>query len=201
MKVICNYCDSPTRKETFVFRSSRVDPRTGQAIVIQDAPHFQCTNQQCGHAWMSEEHEDYIEAAVSKRARYRLTPEEIGVIRKGLPFHTKRELADFLGLNSKAFSKWENGYTEINDAYDLLLRLAARSNENLDFIKYLHEHSFQFKVEDYQALHSGHVPGSYKIHFRALTDRIVVTEPKFGGGYVQSSPAKKGINKSYAEAA
>ena len=152
MKMNCPVCNSRAKLNQFVHVSSAMNPLTTSPIEVKDAARFDCLNPECNHSWMTDDQEAHLGACIAKYSRYRLTPKEVTVLREGLPFKTKKHLADFLCLNSKAFIKWERGYTEMNDAYELLFRLAARSKDNLDFIYSLHQKHFSFDVEDYLAI-------------------------------------------------
>lgn len=183
MVIKCNYCNSKVNKKTYVFTSNKINPRTGRSIEVKDASYLECP--ECAHTWMTEEQEAYLESEVSKQSRHQMTPDQIRLLREGLPFKTKRAVADFLCFNGKAFSHWENGTSAPNDAYDLLLRLAARSQDNLDFISYLHSKSFAFNIEDYAVVKTSFVVASQlgKIE----ESKLMETQPS---GYFKTSVAK-----------
>lgn len=144
---ICSSKEISLRKEEYRAPFKRSN---GEDIIVKDVSVSECDD--CGESWMSSAEWKKVEGAV-ERARYEvLTPGQIREFRESLPFKTKKELASFLCLNEKAFVKWEKGYSEPNRAYDLLLRLAARSRENFEFIKNLHDKHFKFDKKDYHFL-------------------------------------------------
>ncbi|MBN1113854.1 MAG: hypothetical protein JXA66_00795 [Oligoflexia bacterium] len=130
--------------------SNKRDKETNNQIIVPNVKVFKCKNDECAHTWLPHQEEAKIKTYIKNRSRHCLTPGQIMEIRTSLPFRTKTELASFLNLNSKAFVKWENGYTVQNDAYDLLLRLVAYNKDNLEFIKYLHKNNFKYNECDYQ---------------------------------------------------
>lgn len=180
MVIKCSYCNSKASKKNNLFVSKKTNPRTGKAIEVKDASFMECP--ECSHSWMTEEQEAYLESEIAKQSRYQMTPEQIAILREGLPFKTKRALADFLCLNSKAFSHWEKGKSAPSDAYDLLLRLAARSQENLDFISSLHVKNFAFSIEDYPVIKRNFVVASRVGNIEE--DKLMKGQPS---GYLKTS--------------
>lgn len=122
----------------------------GNNIIIKDFKVFHCSKPSCGNEWVSQLELDRVEDEVTRCQRIPPTKEEINTIWQSLNFSTKSAAAKFLNLNSKAFTKWVNGYSELSSAYDLLLRLAVHSKDNFNFIQYLHDKNFKFDKEDYQ---------------------------------------------------
>ena len=148
MKIKCPLCDKSEINEiVFDFETSQIDPVRKEKIVVKNARKFECSA--CQTQWFSRSQEEYVDNHISKVLHKPLSTEEIQVIRKSLPFRTKKQLADFLCLNEKAFVRWEKGYNRPNLAYDLLLRLVAFSEENYLFMKTLHEKNFRFDQQDY----------------------------------------------------
>ena len=97
----------------------------GGTIVIQSAIWEECDS--CGEQILSLE----LEHAIEKERYHRLgllTPERIKEIRNcaGL---TQTDMAQFLGVGEKAFTRWESGKSLQNKSNDNLLRLVERSPE------------------------------------------------------------------------
>jgi DNA-binding transcriptional regulator YiaG len=148
----CPICNQRATPEYGDYKSKKRDKITNEFIVVKDVPTFNCTNQDCLHSWLPSDEERRIDREVYERSRFDLTPDEVRLIRECLPFSTKRKAADFLCLNEKAFTKWERDYCNPNRANDLLLRLCAYSEDNLNFIKHLHKTSFRFVKEEYELI-------------------------------------------------
>lgn len=146
---ICDLCDGVAEPRLEEYRSTYLD-KVGKEIIVPEVAIFHCTNPECGHIWLPIDQEKKIDRYVENERRFYLEDVDIALIRDSLPFDTKKEAADFLCLNEKAFTKWENGYTEPNKAYDLLLRLAVFSKKNFNFIKHLHSTAFRFERTDYE---------------------------------------------------
>jgi putative zinc finger/helix-turn-helix YgiT family protein len=143
----CNSTNVTLKKDNFDTRSTDFK---GNNIVVADVESFECAD--CGDSWITPEQLKRIRSEVDRLQYELLSPEQIKMIRESLPISTKRELSEFLCLNEKAFVKWEKGYTELNRANDLLIRLIARSRENFDFVKELHDKKFRFELSDYSFL-------------------------------------------------
>jgi len=143
------------------FKTPDKDKDTNKNIIVKNVKSYECLDRECGHTWIPNNQEERIYATIRRRTRNSLTPKEIKTIREALPFVTKSEVAGFLNLNTKAFIKWEKGYTAPNDAYDLLLRLVVYSKDNLEFIQTLHDKNFAFDVSDYELL-SGRIDANVK---------------------------------------
>jgi DNA-binding transcriptional regulator YiaG len=148
----CYFCDGELREEIRDFEAPVPDKDTGQPIKVPGVRFLRCTNSECNQSILTSDQVERIDLYVARRTRHTLNQEQIRSIREALPFKTKADTADFLLLNSKAFIKWENGYSEANSAYDLLLRLVAFDQRNLCFIKYLHQKQFRFDPTDYQLI-------------------------------------------------
>lgn len=101
---------------------------------------------------MSAADSDALEDQLAKATWQTLDANQIVELREALGFKTKTQAAKFLGLNLKAFTKWEQGYTAANFSTDLLLRLAAHSLENVKFIKDLHFKHFKYEPRDYETV-------------------------------------------------
>jgi len=147
MKIKCPFCGQFASEKKFDYLYHNANPVTGESVVVKDAKCFHCES--CHEEWFNKAQEDSIQDFVDRAMRKPLTPMEIKQIRESLPFKTKKEVADFLCLNSKAFVRWENGYTGPNMANDLLLRLVAYSEANFNFVKKLHETNFAFVPTHY----------------------------------------------------
>ena len=150
----CPMCKGKTKIIMETYNSKKLDAKTGQKIVVKDVPIYVCEDKQCEHTWLPSDVEKEIDRKIAKRSRFDLSRDEIRLIRKSLPFSTKLEVANFLSLNEKAFTKWELGHSEPNRAYDLLLRLCAFSQRNVDFIRELHKKNFKFDPNDYELIPS-----------------------------------------------
>lgn len=189
MKVNCPHCSTRAKKINFKYESSKIDFRTKEKIVIDDASFFECMNQECQNSWMSEAQSEYIEQEVSKRERARLNQEQIVHLRGLLPSRTKKAAAQFLGINEKAFTRWEKeGDLVLNDAYDLLLRLACRSQDNINFIKHLHEIKFAFNSSDYLHHKNAEVTPLEKVYDDSVSKRSEVAQGYAESQVVESSP-------------
>lgn len=151
-KVKCSICLGSVKEICEDFTTPEKDKDTKKNIIVKNVKSYECLDNECGHTWVPHNQEERIYATIKRRTRNSLTPKEIKTIREALPFVTKTEVADFLSLNSKAFIKWERGYSKQNDAYDLLLRLVAYKKDNLEFIERLHDKNFAFDIEDYEFL-------------------------------------------------
>lgn len=150
MKHKCPICQSEVKVVLDNFRSDKISVSTGKAIVVQDVKTVSCVNKECAHSWLPLDEEERIDLTVARESRYIIQPKEIACIRDSFSFKTKAQAANFLCLNSKAFIKWENGHSEPNFAYDLLLRLVAFSRKNFEFVEYLHQKQFKFDEGDYE---------------------------------------------------
>lgn len=148
----CPVCRSNAVSELQEYKSGKVDKDTHQEIVVGNIEIYKCCNEDCQHTWLPIDQERKIDRAVARESRFDLLPDQISLIRQSLPFDNKFEAADFLCLNEKAFTKWELGVSEPNRAYDLLLRLAVYSRDNLAFVRHLHEKNFRFDLSDYQVI-------------------------------------------------
>lgn len=148
----CPMCDGKTKAVFQEYASGESDAKTGEEIIVKDVAVHACQDPECEHTWLPSDEEKRIDKEVASRSRFDLGRDEIRLIRESLPFKTKYEVAKFLSLNEKAFTKWELGRTEPNRAYDLLLRLSVFSRENLKFIERLHKKSFRFDPGDYELI-------------------------------------------------
>ncbi len=147
--VACDICNSKAELKQKDYQSGENDTH-GVEIIVPNVNLFYCTNSECNHTWLPTAEEDRIEKYILQKSRNYLKVDEIELLRKAMNFSTKTAAANFLTLNSKAFTKWENSYTDLNSANDLLLRLAVFSDSNFNFIKELHNKKFQFDPNDYQ---------------------------------------------------
>lgn len=147
----CPVCDSSIDERDYTYTSTKTDIKTGKRILV-DIKEFYCSNKDCGFSWLPADQEKKIETTVALHSRYDLKTDEIKMIRESLPFENKFQAASFLCLNEKAFTRWELEYSDPNRAYDLLLRLAAHSHSNMNFIKHLHKTDFKFDPCDYQTI-------------------------------------------------
>ena len=148
----CPLCGSDVKKIVDRYESEKKDVRTGEKIVVENVATYACRNSECKHKWLPLNEEKKIDDVIASRMRFDLSTEDIALIRQALGCSTKYEVAKFLELNEKAFTKWEREYSSPNRAYDLLLRLSVFSKENVEFIKYLHEKNFKFDKNDYQLI-------------------------------------------------
>lgn len=151
MKVLCPICKATAQEyKESPFRTGRRNPSTGKEIIIAEAYSYSCTK--CQFEWITKAQEEKIERDIFKEVYIPIAPNNITKLRNALPIKTKKGLANFLCLNEKAFVHWENGNGKPNPAYDLLLRLIARSEDNFKFVKELHEKGFKFDPKDYYYL-------------------------------------------------
>ena len=148
----CPICSGKFKAVWKNYPSGKLDRHTGEEIIVEKVGVYKCQSTGCGHSWLPLEEERRIDRKVATRSRFDLQTMEIRRIRESLPFNTKFEVAEFLGLNEKAFTKWELGYSEPNRAYDLLLRLSVFSKDTFEFIKHLHQNNFEFDPRDYQLI-------------------------------------------------
>ncbi len=149
----CPECENKFVKVIEPFESTKLDADTGKKIIIKDAFYFKCSNKNCGHTWVPSEEISRIENIIFNKSWRKLNVEQITQIRESFGFATKSRASRFLGLNEKAFVKIEKGsYSELNLSTDLLLRLAAFSKQNFNFIKSLHDEGFAFNKFDYEML-------------------------------------------------
>lgn len=147
----CPLCSSDVEQRAATYNSGETD-LSGNEIIVPDVKVNYCKNAECEHSWLPSAEEERIDLYVLQRSRKFLEPAHVGMIRESLGFATKTAAANFLTLNSKAFTKWENGYTEPNTANDLLMRLAVFSETNFNFIKDLHAKKFAFDPIDYEMI-------------------------------------------------
>lgn len=151
-KVIkCPLCNSEVEQRLSSYHSGESDLSDNE-IIVSDVKMNYCKNSECEHSWLPHSEEERIDLVVLQRSRNFLKPDQIAKIREALGFSTKTAASNFLTLNSKAFTKWEQGYTEPNTANDLLMRLAAFSEANFNFIKDLHNKKFAFDSQDYELI-------------------------------------------------
>jgi DNA-binding transcriptional regulator YiaG len=144
----CETCKNTLEEVVQDFATGITNPFSGQEIVVPKVKAVVCRS--CDTSELTSSESERIDQYIAKETRYNLSPSEIKLIRESLPCNTKHEAANFLLLNQKAFIKWEAGYSEQNQAYDLLLRLAAFDKRNINFIQYLHKKNFAFDPTDYQ---------------------------------------------------
>lgn len=147
----CPLCHSDVEQRSTTYNSGETD-LLGHEIVVPDVKVNYCKNSECEHSWLPSAEEERIDLYILQKSRKFLEPEHVKLIRESLGFSTKTAAANFLTLNSKAFTKWENGYTEPNPANDLLMRLAVFSEANFNFIKDLHAKKFVFDPLDYEMI-------------------------------------------------
>ena len=151
MKIICPICKAPAIEyRESPFHTGRKNPATGREIVIEEAFSYCCS--ECNFEWLTKAQEERIERDIFKVIYTPISQDNISKLRNALPIKTKKGLANFLCLNEKAFVHWENGNGAPNPAYDLLLRLIARSEDNFKFVKELHQKGFKFDPKDYYFL-------------------------------------------------
>lgn len=151
-KVIkCSLCSGEAEQRFIDFESGEFD-LNGAEIVVPSVKINFCKNNDCEHSWIPASEEERVNQYVLKRSREFLEAEQVKLIREALGFTMKSSAANFLTLNSKAFTKWEHGYTEPNTANDLLMRLAVFSEQNYKFISDLHEKKFKFDPLDYELI-------------------------------------------------
>ena len=186
----CPMCKGKTKIVMETYNSKKLDAKTGEKIVVKDIPIYVCEDKQCEHTWLPSDLENKIDREIAKRSRFDLSCDEIRLIRESLPFSTKLEVANFLSLNEKAFTKWELGHSEPNRAYDLLLRLCAFSQRNVDFIRVLHKKNFKFDPNDYELIPSRPSainPAMYVFDSRKINDKETFTSMEESNEYACDS--------------
>lgn len=146
----CPMCGSAIEVRSEEYDSYTTDTSGNQIVLDVNVNH--CVNAKCAHSWISYAEEQRVDNLVASLSRHRLNAKLIENIRVALDFPTRSSAAHFLNVNEKAFTKWEKGYSQISDAYDLLLRLSIFSRQNYEFIQKLHEKKFKFEMEDYELL-------------------------------------------------
>ena len=150
----CPMCKNNVAPTAQDFSSGKTNARTKEEIVVKDVAIYSCTNSDCEHRWMPIAEEQRIDCEIATLSRLDLNRDDIILLRKALGFKTKSQASKFLCLNEKAFTKWELGYSEPNRAYDLLLRLAAFSKDNFNFINDLHKEYFIFEPNKYELINN-----------------------------------------------
>src|ERR1035437_1652780 len=100
----CPSCDHTVTAKTAKIKLGIFDPETG-AELIGKSRSFSC--KKCGYSWMTPTDTEKLEEQITKATWRVLKPSEIAEIRQAMGFKTKTQAAKFLGLNHKAFSKWE----------------------------------------------------------------------------------------------
>jgi hypothetical protein len=145
----CPQCGSKTKSFKQKYKSTKTYAGTNRPIIL-DAHYIKCNSKKCGFAWLPADEAENIEGQISRLSWNTLDSEQWALIRDCLGFKTKTKASRFLGLNDKAFSKYERGYSDPNLSIDLLVRLVIHSHENFRFIKNLHKKDFKFDPKDYQ---------------------------------------------------
>ena len=143
----CISCNSKKIKTMISDFNTKATDFRGDLIFVKSVESFKC--EVCEETWISPLELKRIQTTIEKNQNEVLSPELIKMIRESLPISSKQDLSAFLCLNEKAFVKWEKGYTELNRAYDLLIRLIARSQDNFNFVQELHNKKFKFDPKDY----------------------------------------------------
>lgn len=145
----CPICLGKAKVVTRNYKSGRFTP-TKKEIVVKGVRHEKCLNSKCKNVVLPSSEEDRIDHTISRLENHTLSSKDVKLIRKSLGVSHQVRSARFLCLSDKAFARWEKDASNMNRAYDLLLRLAARSADNLNFIKSLHKKKFKFDHSDYE---------------------------------------------------
>lgn len=111
-----------------------VDGKT-QTVVAENVPVRECDNAGCGERLSGPEAARTRHEAIC-HAFGLLTPREIQAIRERLGPSQER-FAQLTGIGIATISRWERGRLLQNRAYDNLLRLVARREENVRFLESL----------------------------------------------------------------
>lgn len=163
----CPICASKANRSSVDYPTGVRSAKLGHEIVVPGVSFFKCSDAECAFEWMPGREDDRIRSYISKYSVEVATPPMIArlreIIGKAIGAHTKTSVAEFLLLNAKAFSRWETGKDEISPAYDLLLRLAAHSKENVEFIQNLHSKGFAFEENDYEVSYSSVIEGRFSL--------------------------------------
>lgn len=178
---------------------------TQNPIIIENLKVNYCPNSECNNTWMAQAESDRIDEEIAKKQKIPLKKSEINTILQALDFPTKTSAANFLNLNSKAFTKWANGSSDLSASNDLLLRLAVYSKQNFDFIKHLHDTNFRFDGQDYELI-CDKFGGSWKfqnIEFQIASKNYPKGSQKTDNAYRKFSKDKLSVvdNNSNEEAA
>lgn len=144
-ELLCGFCESQAMKYNFSYESSELDCITGEKINVENASGCRCLNEDCKMDWINQEQEDYISEEVSKKARYRLNPEQIKILMNKIPIETRSLLIKKLGFDYKIFISALNGVKTLPDSYDLLLRLIVKNPKLLDDISEMESEKFKFQ--------------------------------------------------------
>jgi putative zinc finger/helix-turn-helix YgiT family protein len=126
----CNvgYLRDKVITERFEFE---VDGKT-KTVVAENVPVSECDNVACGERLSGPEAARIRHEAIC-RAFGLLTPREIQAIRERLELSQER-FAQLTGIGIATISRWERGRLLQNRAMDNLLRLVARSEDNIRFL-------------------------------------------------------------------
>jgi putative zinc finger/helix-turn-helix YgiT family protein len=105
-------------------------------VVAENVPVERCDNAECGEELSGPEAASIRHMAIC-RALGLLTPAKIKAIRDSLNL-TQAEFARLTRLGEATICRWERGRLLQNPAMDRYLRLIARSEDNIRFLKRLH---------------------------------------------------------------
>ena len=153
----CGFCGKSLKERKEDFKTSIINPKTNKHIVVKKVKDYICSDKKCEYGFLPFEEEKRINNQVERERRHYLEEEEITLLREKiadyLDFDSKYQVASFLCLNEKTFTRWEKAeYENIKKSTELLIRLVAHSKENIDFIKKLHRTKFEFKSSHYGVL-------------------------------------------------
>ena len=174
----CGFCGKSLKKRVEDFKTSVLNAKTNKEIIVKKVEDYICSDKTCDYSILPISEDKRINRQVEKERRHYLKGDEITLLRKKiaerLDFSSKYQVADFLCLNEKAFTRWEStDYESIKKSTELLIRLAAHSKENLDFIQKLHKTNFEFKSEHYSVLLSKiskPVKSTFKLYYTGNTE-------------------------------
>lgn len=147
----CPICLGKAKIVTRDYKSGKFTPNK-EKIIVKDVKYEKCLNPKCKNVVLPSSEEDRIDHTISRLENHTLTSRDIKLIRESLGIGHQVRSARLLCLSDKAFARWEKNASKMNRAYDLLLRLVARSADNLNFIKSLHKKKFKFNHADYELL-------------------------------------------------
>ncbi|MBE3070173.1 MAG: type II toxin-antitoxin system MqsA family antitoxin, partial [Planctomycetes bacterium] len=120
---VCGKVTLETRRGEFHFTPPPEIP--GGEMVIADATWEECSA--CGEQVLPPALGDALLAERYRRLGL-LSPAEIAEIRKRAGL-TQVEMAEFIGVGEKTYSRWESGRSVHNTSSDNLVRLVAQSAE------------------------------------------------------------------------
>jgi putative zinc finger/helix-turn-helix YgiT family protein len=136
---LCPTCNTGRLHPQIVAESFdyEVDGEKKVCIVAEGVPVRQCDNPACGERLSGPDAARIRHEAICRALRL-LTPAEIQAIRERLG-PTKESFAQLTGIGTATLLRWERGRLLQNRAMDCFLRLLARREENVRFLRQLRD--------------------------------------------------------------